>query len=84
MRCGGDEEPSVPNCVSKNWHRAIHLTWGVFTGGSSCLIVYQIKDAKIIPGEFGWEATGIIWRGFVHVMAFISALFILFSPLAFW
>jgi hypothetical protein len=55
-----------------------------FTGGSSCLIVYQNKDAKIIPGEFGWEATGIIWRGFVHVMGFKSALFTLFSPLAFW
>lgn len=27
-------------------------------------------DAKIIPGEFGWKATGLIWRGFVVVMAF--------------
>jgi hypothetical protein len=50
-------------------------------GGSSWVVVYQNTDAKIIPGEFGWKATGLISRGFVLVMAFELARFISFSLL---
>lgn len=84
MRCGGDHELLYQIGYRRIGIGSFTLNGGRFHGGSGWVVVYQNTDAKIIPGEFGWEATGLIWRGFVHVMAFESGFFILFRPLALW